>query len=455
VRVATLLGSVAVGAVLSVQLKLGAALLLALCYLPVALTDIGVSLAGWVALPFLAGLAYFNLAGKAAGVLVAAGWIGLVAQRRLNVSRTLSANRLAFTALGALAVWVTLSAFWAHSASATVSDLWHWYAVGLIFVIVASTAGTPRLARLVTIAFITGSVLSTLYGLMGGISGAEAADPSTYSGRVGGAIGDPNFLAAGIVPAIVLMAALLPSLANAPRRIRGFVWSATGIAFLVLVAGLIKSESRGGLVAFVVAVILSLFAFPRQRRWVVATVLILLAVSLAALAITPSALQRFSSAGNGSGRTDEWTVAVRVFSAHPLNGVGDANFVVVARDYTRRPGTLTEAQYLVSQPEVAHNTYLQVVSETGLVGLVLLVAIAGACLRAGWLAAARFRALGEGALETLSRGIVVATLAMLTAAGFISAQVDQRLWALLALGPAMLVLSMTQSAERAKLVSMP
>jgi O-antigen ligase len=430
VRVATLLGSVAVGAVLSVQLKLGAALLLALCYLPVALTDIGVSLAGWVALPFLAGLAYFNLAGKAAGVLVAAGWIGLVAQRRLNVSRTLSANRLAFTALGALAVWVTLSAFWAHSASATVSDLWHWYAVGLIFVIVASTAGTPRLARLVTIAFITGSVLSTLYGLMGGISGAEAADPSTYSGRVGGAIGDPNFLAAGIVPAIVLMAALLPSLANAPRRIRGFVWSATGIAFLVLVAGLIKSESRGGLVAFVVAVILSLFAFPRQRRWVVATVLILLAVSLAALAITPSALQRFSSAGNGSGRTDEWTVAVRVFSAHPLNGVGDANFVVVARDYTRRP-------------------------ETGLVGLVLLVAIAGACLRAGWLAAARFRALGEGALETLSRGIVVATLAMLTAAGFISAQVDQRLWALLALGPAMLVLSMTQSAERAKLVSMP
>jgi O-antigen ligase len=446
-RVLVLVASIAVGALATVQIKYALVLLLAACYLPLAVTDIGVALAVWVALPFLQGLSYLNLAGKAAGAVVAVGWIGLLEQRRIPLARTLAANRVACAALAMLSLWVTLSVAWASSPSAAVSDLWHWYAVALIFIIVASTATSPRLARLVAVAFVVGSVLSVAYGLAGGVSGAEAADPATYSGRLGGAIGDPNFLAAGVVPALVLTAALLASLPEVPRRLRPFAVGAAGLAALLLAVGLIKSESRGGLVAFAVAVILSLFAFPRQRKWVVSGLLILVAVFGVTLALNPSALQRFQTVGNGSGRTDEWTVALRMFRAHPVTGVGDANYVVVARDYTRRPGTLTEAQYLVSQPEVAHNTYLQLLSETGIVGLALLVITAAGCLRAGWVAAAKFRLAGDPALETLSRGMVIAGVAMLTASGFISAQVDQRLWTLLALGPALLTIAAAQAGR--------
>jgi O-antigen ligase len=113
----------------------------------------------------------------------------------------------------------------------------------------------------------------------------------------------------------------------------------------------------------------------------------------------------------------------------------------VARDYTREPGVMTEARYLVDQPHEAHNTFLQFLSETGIVGFVLFITVCGACLRAGWRAAQRFRALGDTAMEVLSRAVVVATVAMLAASTFISAQIDERLWILFGLGPGMLALA--------------
>jgi O-antigen ligase len=444
IRTFAILGSAAVGLLLTVSIKYGLALMIALCYVPLAMTDLGAGLIVWIALPFLAGIGALNLAGKAAAMLVAAAWFGVLAQRRLDVWGVVRRNRVAFTGVVALSLWVTLSVLWATSPSTATGDLWHWYADALIFLIVATTIRTRRLAQFAAAAFVIGGVLSVLYGMAGGVSGAQAANVASYGGRLGGATGDPNFLAAGVVAAVVLAAALLLSRYEVPTRMRPLVSAAVGLILIILIAGIVATQSRGGLVACLVVIVVAIPAFPRQRRWVMTIVLMLAAIMAVAFALSPSALQRVTQAGNGSGRTDEWTIALRVVKAHPLTGVGDANYTVVERNYTRLPGTLTEAQYLVDRPEVAHNTYLQLLSEIGIIGFGLFVLVALACVRAAWLAARRFRALGDVAMEVLSRGLVVSQIGMLTASAFISAEVDQRLWALLAFGPAFLAVAWKQ-----------
>jgi O-antigen ligase len=447
---AGVLAGAALGLVLTVQVKVGIGLLLACCYVPLALTDVGAGIALWVAFSFLTGIAALDLAGKVSGLLVAAAWLGVFGHRRVAVRRIIAGNRAAFAGVTAMLVWVTLSSAWASDPQATAKDLWHWYVDGLIFLLIASTVQSRRVAQWIPLAFVVGAVLSVAYGLAGGLSGAEATNPGPYGGRLGGAIGDPNFLAAGVVPAIVLVGALTASIREAPRPARGVLVTASVIGLGTLLLGVVAAQSRGGIVACLVAFGLAIPAFPRQRQVVTCAVLAVTALGMMVLLASPSALSRITeSLGNGSGRTDEWTVAVRMVRSHPITGVGDANFVVVARDYTRQPGVMTEARYLVDQPHEAHNTFLQFLSETGIIGLVLFITVCGACLRAGWRAARCFRALRDTAMEVLSRAVVVATVAMLTASTFISAQIDERLWILLALGPGMLAVASRQARSAA------
>jgi O-antigen ligase len=98
-------------------------------------------------------------------------------------------------------------------------------------------------------------------------------------------------------------------------------------------------------------------------------------------------------------------------------------------------------QLIVDRPSFAHNTYLQLFAEEGIVGLALFLALVGASLRSAYSAANRFERRGQRDLSTLARAVLVATISMLAAGMFLSAALDQRLWLLLALGPALLTLA--------------
>jgi O-antigen ligase len=98
-------------------------------------------------------------------------------------------------------------------------------------------------------------------------------------------------------------------------------------------------------------------------------------------------------------------------------------------------------------PHVAHNVYLQMLAETGVIGLGLFAVILIGCLRAALAAARRFEQFGETAMAGLSRAVFVGMVGMLTASFFISNANDRRLWILLAMGPIMLALA--QRPERA------
>jgi O-antigen ligase len=214
-------------------------------------------------------------------------------------------------------------------------------------------------------------------------------------------------------------------------------------------AGVAASESRGGIIALVVTLFVAVVVFRRRRAYVVLLLLITLGVGGSWFASSPAAWQRVTTFNDqGSGRSDIWRVALRVGEAHPVTGAGLANFSVVSKDYVRRPGSLKSLALVVDRPHVAHNLYLETWSDTGFVGLALLMLFMGGCLLAAWRAGMRFERAGNPDLEALSRAVFVGGVAFMIAAIFISAGEDKRLWILLALGPALQAVALRAAPVR-------
>jgi O-antigen ligase len=140
---------------------------------------------------------------------------------------------------------------------------------------------------------------------------------------------------------------------------------------------------------------------------------------------------------SGSGRTDIWRMGWRMVEAHPVTGVGSGNFSVSTIDYLLRPGATQRAIYIVDQPKVAHNIYLEVLAELGVLGLTLFGLIVAASVRSVLAAARASGRRADRESELLSRGLLLALLAMLVAAFFSSELFSKQLWILLALAIAM------------------
>jgi O-antigen ligase len=208
--------------------------------------------------------------------------------------------------------------------------------------------------------------------------------------------------------------------------------------------------SRGGLIALAVAMIAAVVV---GGRWRTAAAMLGVGVALASVVFfaflaTPDQTARVTSfSGGGSGRTDLWTVGARMVTAHPVIGVGAGNFQAESIHYLIAPGALHRTDLILNKQLVAHNTYLQVLSEMGVVALVpflMILAFSMWCL----LTAARgFNARGEPGMEMIARATLVGLTGILAADFFVSGQFSKQLWLLLGLGPALLAMSKRPSVD--------
>ena len=191
-----------------------------------------------------------------------------------------------------------------------------------------------------------------------------------------------------------------------------------------------------------------LVAGPRHRAKAAVFALAFLVTIVGYFAVFASSAQvdRITTADGGAGRTDIWKVGWRMFEANPVIGVGSGNFQVSSIHYLLvKPGAIERDEFIVDQPSVAHNLYLEMVSETGIVGLTLFIVIVGFCLASAARAARRFEQNGEDGLAWVARAVVVGLVSSLAADFFLSAQFSKQLWLLLSLGPAMEAVSMARA----------
>jgi O-antigen ligase len=195
------------------------------------------------------------------------------------------------------------------------------------------------------------------------------------------------------------------------------------------------TQSRGGVVGLGATIVAAvLLSGPARLRMVVAMLLIVASgLTYYGVFASQEARSRITdfSPQASSGRSDLWTVAVREFDAHPLVGVGGGNFVVAKASYATDDVNLTRLDRVVDDPVVTHNTFLEILAELGLIGITLFGLMVVGVLTIGMRGIWRLQRLGFADTALLARGLPVATIGMLAAYTFLSAQYEKNLWLLL------------------------
>jgi O-antigen ligase len=342
--------------------------------------------------------------------------------------------------VAAFLAWVALSALWAEKPGDTSAVLLKYGLDALLFVIAFEAVRTSGHVKALLAALVAGGAMAAAYGIvaspnLSGLAGSPTA--AADLDRLGGTIADPNLLAAVLVVSFVLAAALTATTSSPAAR-----WALMGAAGLALLC-VFLTASRGGVVGLLAALATGIVLARGRRAAAIAGALAVVAASALYVGLfDPGVVQRYSTADGGNGRTDLWKVGWRMVEANPVHGVGGGNFRDASVHYVlAQPGSIEDSQFIIDQPRFAHNVYLEVLAELGVVGLALFLALVGAAIGTGVRAARRFGRLGDGDMELLSRAVVVALVALLAMDFFLSDQFSKQLWLLLALCPALLAIA--------------
>jgi O-antigen ligase len=253
----------------------------------------------------------------------------------------------------------------------------------------------------------------------------------------------PGILGAGNLKLGLVFAVLSPFvLTQARQRFgrHGLMFASIFILVPILLAG----ERAAWLIYALVAATFLWLEVRSALRFVVGSVLAAAIVAMAIIAAmhlsasfasrierTLLVLEGSSQAidAASSGRVRIWTTAERMALAHPLNGVGVRAFRYAyaqyagPNDYFVNPKANDEGAFY------AHQIVLEILTETGLIGLLFWIAGAVLALRAWWRAssAARARAFAPGL------ALVAMTFPLNTHLAFYSAWWGMLFWWLLAL----------------------
>lgn len=377
---------------------------------------------------------------KLTGGLLVVSWLALL-MARPDQEQDFTATHPSVTYLLLVFTgWVAVSTTWAEDSGAVYDTLFRYVLNLMLLLIVFSALRTKRHVVWVLTGFVVGAGVSAAYGLI------VPSGPTEVGTRLSGVGINPNESAALLVAAAVLAAALAATLRDRPALRVG-----AAIGVLACTYGVILTVSRGGLVALAAALIAAVVMAGRWRPVILALAVaaVVATVGYFGVVASPEARTRVTSVaeGGGTGRVDIWRIAWRMVEAEPLHGVGSGNFQQSSVHYLLQPGAIERADFIVDNPKVAHNTYLEVLAELGIVGLVVFIGIIGFSLRCTVRAVGTFRRVGDEHMELISRALFVALVGLLVAAFFGSRQYQNQLWLLLSVGPALWAIARTPTID--------
>jgi O-antigen ligase len=374
---------------------------------------------------------------KLMGVLLIVSWLATITAGR-DRRRELFVSPGFLYVLLLFVLWAGASAVWADESAAAIGAVTRYAPNALLFLIVYAAVRNRDDALWVVGAFVAGTLLSASYGLVSPSMG-------DVEGRLSGALGNANETAAALAVGVALATALALALRDNPWLRAA---AAAGVPLCLL--ALFLTVSRGGLVAFAAVLVAGVAVAGNARKTAAAlVVLTVLGAAFYFVALAPpEARDRIVTSDGGTGREDIWKVGWRMVEANPIAGVGAGNFPTSSVHYLLEPGVIMRPDFIVDDPKVAHNTYLEVLAELGVVGLALFLAVLGFSLVAALKAAQTFGRVGDRELDIISRAVFVALVGMLTAAFFGSREFSNQLWLLLSLGPALLGVARAELSTR-------
>lgn len=325
---------------------------------------------------------------------------------------------------------LTLSMIVARELGPAVAALFQWTKALLVYFLALDLLRTRGHALVAVAALLLAASAEALLGLVQsafGIGPESFAVEAAFS-RAFGTFGRPNSYA-GYLEMILPLGLLLTAWLWGERRqtgVGGWALALSGGATALIGAAILASFSRGAWLGTLAGIgVMLLVAGPRSRATALAGAAVAALFGLVGgFSLLPSGVRDriaaiFSAGGGDDVRTAyitaenfailerraHWEAGLQMFASDRLLGVGLGNFNVRYSEFTVSP------TFLLSQGH-AHNYYIHVAAEAGLIGLgaylLLLVAIVISGLRA------LRRTAGA---DPFARALVVAGLGVVTAVG--------------------------------------
>jgi putative inorganic carbon (HCO3(-)) transporter len=240
----------------------------------------------------------------------------------------------------------------------------------LIFFMVTQTVKDKSDAWWILGAVLLSGVLQATWSTVQVLNGSQIVSDST---RATGSVIDPNIWAGYLILLIPLVVAV--GLSFQQRWTLGV----TCAAFIVLAIALVASLSRSGWLGLAVATA-CLALLLRTDRWKVLLLVGGVGAALLAIGLYGPIAARLGPGSQGpvSMLLDRWNVwvdALVIFSQHPIFGVGVMNLV------TFMPSNSIPGTEILRH---AHNIFLNMAAERGVIGLATFVVIVWVLFRSLW-----------------------------------------------------------------------
>lgn len=172
-----------------------------------------------------------------------------------------------------------------------------------------------------------------------------------------------------------------------------------GVAFISLIYMLMLAKVRGAWLGFLTA--FSLLSFLRIRKSIIVVTLAVLIVT--GLLVNRSLVSHLWNKVSLADRGVMWENGIEIFKKHPIIGNGVNTFHVMYAE-------VRKDIYKHSKGSYAHNCYLQIAAETGVVGLVTFLAFAFTLIVKGFKS---LKAIEDPSLHKLVMGINLGIIAFL------------------------------------------
>lgn len=344
--------------------------------------------------------------------------------------------------LGTYAIFGAFSLIYAsnyEAASLTLSDYLKDALIGIVIILLAQKPSSIRVAvwSLIAAGFFlsvislyqqfTGSFTDTFWGF------ATVSFDAVYGNRLGGSIGDPNYFAQILV---ILLPIAIDRAWNEKLLSLKFIASVASLSILITI---FYTYSRGGFLALIGAGLMMVLLSRKRGGILIVGVFVLLAVYqlfpanyqdriLSLVNLLPIDNGSSSSTVDTSlqGRTSENLVAWSIFLDHPILGVGAGNYNNYYQGYARKFGLETR-----TSDRSAHNLFLEVAAERGLVGFFIFGVIVFFTLRQAFSSGRALRLMGNHDLSDMSIAFGVSFCTYLITAFFLHDAYPRFFWVLI------------------------
>lgn len=355
---------------------------------------------------------------------------------------------------GAYALWALASGLWTTNVAGTVLLLSS-LSIAVVYMLsfaslLESRHDLERAVWVVAFASLVFGALSFQY-----VSDAFNLGEVVQEGRAQGGIGDPNFFAATQLVALPLVIALAGHVKKG--------WLQLGLygTVVVIVASILTSLSRGGLIGLAVLLILLALVpfhvvFRTRRHKAIALLVVALGVAAMSVRYSSDLTERvqatFSEANpgarSGSGRIYLWLAARTAIEEHPWLGLGYGGFKPASNELLlNTPGVDLSRYSLKEGGQPAHSTYLGSFAELGIVGLVLYLGLLISTGRTLRRAAMRGRKAGAFFAGSVAGALLLGLVTWAVISAFLSAETARAFWIIFGITLALPRLISSESAS--------